>query len=532
MFGIHLIELPSSNFSNIFHFFKSILFLTQIKGLDEILKQDILNDVNIENYLFTIKIIVLFTVSTILYKLIITYVTIYDQFYYEQKIRKYLLPPELLKILSMVFLSVGFMAYLYINISSPPKIVTIDNNNSYVSIADVNMTQTIVVSSLKNLEDKAESIENIFPFSIFLIMLGTLLSISTKDVMENYFTGLSLKVNSPYDEGDRIKIGDYGILEVREIGTRSDEFYEIETNSIISIPHKKLSEIDIKNYTRPTLDYREDINIYIIDNTLINSNIPRESEKLLLLSAFINTGVKIPKIDKNIYNNEFLKEFKEFKKEKKYSELEKDEEFKNIIKKSWDYLNENKENKNLFKNLFIGRLPFKEINNNKSNTTFLIKKSILAIIVSVIEYQEIFSKLNISSDKNGIRRKYNIFKNKTKKELEEISTVLVNISFYYYMLSNRLWELREKQTSLIQKKKIDKAMTEILAVPRVTSAHYVDNATLFWKSTLLVTLELTEEGKETIHHINMYIDELYDKFFIRKYSRKPRSLRRGLIEKV
>jgi len=80
------------------------------------------------------------------------------------------------------------------------------------------------------------------------------------------------------------------------------------------------------------------------------------------------------------------------------------------------------------------------------------------------------------------------------------------------MLANRLWELKEAQTSLTQKSKIDSSMTQILNVPRVGSTHEIYNNNSYWKVILYVTLELSEQGDETLHHINLYIDKLWDIF--------------------
>jgi hypothetical protein len=55
-------------------------------------------------------------------------------------------------------------------------------------------------------------------------------------------------------------------------------------------------------------------------------------------------------------------------------------------------------------------------------------------------------------------------------------------------------------------------MTQILNVPRVSSKQEVHNEKVFWKVVLLVTLELSEQSDETIHHINMYIDKLWNIF--------------------
>ncbi|SFV56140.1 hypothetical protein MNB_SV-9-101 [hydrothermal vent metagenome] len=101
---------------------------------------------------------------------------------------------------------------------------------------------------------------------------------------------------------------------------------------------------------------------------------------------------------------------------------------------------------------------------------------------------------------------------KSRDELKDISTDLVNISYYYFMLSKQLWELKMQNPSTHQKNNFDEASLEILDVPRVTSAHKRDFDGAFWEVKLLVTVELGEQSDEVIHHINMYIDDLWDIF--------------------
>jgi len=169
--------------------------------------------------------------------------------------------------------------------------------------------------------------------------------------------------------------------------------------------------------------------------------------------------------------------------------------------------------KYFFKNLFIEKLPIDNLAKDTSDRTILsIKKALIAIVASVIDYQETIKKdFPCISDKHGIRRKSMIFDGKNK-EVKNFSDILVDISFYYYMLSNRLWELKEEQTTFSQKRKIDKAMTQILNVPRVTSIQELNDGSNYWKATLLITLELSEQCDETLHHINMYIDKIWDIF--------------------
>jgi len=505
-------------FKIIFSISRDIIFSSEVideKTFYKVLKLNSLD--HLPSYILIAKLIIGIMGTFVVFNLINRFIKKYDQFFYEQKIKRYLLPPELIKVLGYIFVILIAIFYIYyMSISYPyykKKISIKPNEDKHVE---------------KRVQ-KNKSIEDLLPFGLFLALFGTLLSISSRDIIVNYFSGLSMKMNSPYDIGDRVTIDSSKILEVIDIGLRNDKFYEIATNSIVSIPHSKLAKSVIKNYTYPTLDYRNSLNIYIEHSNEFdraNYNLPRRAEKLLLTSAFINTGVKLPKIDKkiveelnSIWNMRTL--FYRFQ-EERHSKIENildkgNKYFTSEINKIWNKFEEinstildKNRGKYFFKDIFVENLPFRD---NDVRINLSIKKAIIAIVCSVIEYQEMIENVFYSrSDKHGIRRKYMIFDGVDSKEIDRFANILVDISFYYYMLANRLWELKEEQTSFSQKKKIDRSMTQILNVPRVSSKQEVHNEKVFWKVVLLVTLELSEQSDETIHHINMYIDKLWNIF--------------------
>ncbi|HFU76285.1 MAG TPA: mechanosensitive ion channel [Arcobacter sp.] len=537
IYGFNQLENTKSSNPHVFHdifvFFKDMIFSTEILIDGNLSKtytffNDSKENITIlsSNFILIAKIIIGIMGTVIILNIMNVFIKEYDQFFYEQTIKRYLLPPELLKVLSIFFIFIIYLTYTYVMVSAYPYEKSIEST-TITSHMDSNTTQFIAMDNIAKAIEEKPSFEDILPFGLFIALFGTLLSISSRDIMANYFAGLSMKMNHPYEEGDRVKIENSEILEVQEIGIRNDKFYEISSNSIISIPHAKLATSSIKNYTHPTLDYRKELTIYLKGS---QQSSPRDAEKVLLVSAFINTGVKLPKIDESIVDeikdkNINLDIFKEYI-NAKHSEIEKDLNTENheIIKKinkTWEKLteiNKNQKDENnkhyFFKNIFIDKLP---IDNNlskdtKDKTILSIKKVLIAIIASVSEYQKkIEDDFSPLSDKNGIRRKYMVFDEKDN-QIKEFSDILIDISFYYYMLANRLWELKEKQTTLTQKRKIDKAMTQLLNVPRVSSIQEVNDGETYWKTTLFVTLELSEQGDETLHHINMYIDKIWDKF--------------------
>lgn len=105
------------------------------------------------------------------------------------------------------------------------------------------------------------SLQNFIPYSIFLALVGGVLALATQDLLENYFSGISLRVDSPFEEGDRVTIDGGPMLEVNKIGVRTVEFYEVRSNSVLSMPHKALNQITLRNYSKPTLDYRLTVEI-------------------------------------------------------------------------------------------------------------------------------------------------------------------------------------------------------------------------------------------------------------------------------
>jgi hypothetical protein len=435
-------------------------------------------------------------------------------------------------------------------------------------------------SSLKSQKYKSNrSFADYLPLSIFFTLFGVITMIASRNLLENYFTGLSLKIDTHYEEGERVRVDGGEMMMVKDVGFRATTFYGISTNTKIVIPHQELSKSTIVNYTKPTLDYREKITIYVPDRHKHSRNIPKEAEKILLLAAFIATGVKKPRLKlKNtnidnklkIYIQEFDKHLNKFLKIKikneKYidkskiiiekkeieekskskqmddliSECEEYKKDKHIINKIWKLLEEENENareneenrdgikKYRTKEIFLYQIfrLIKQIDSDSSEERkekiLVIKKIFASIIKALYDYEiEAGDNLHHSVDDYCMKRKINtLYKydekdNLTKKErddLKDISKHLVNISYYYFMLSKQIWELKSIDKSEQQKNNYDEASLEILDVPRVTSSHHRDYEGAFWEVNLLVTVELGEQSDEVIHHINMYIDDLWDIF--------------------
>ncbi len=438
--------------------------------------------------------------------------------FYDRHVNKYrIIPPDFVKIFSYLILFITTIILLYSTIFIfLPDLLSLDHPLQYA--LDHNKSNSYVANSHKSISDY-------IPLSIFFAMFGAIAMIGTKDLLENYFTGLSLKIDSPYEEGERVKI-DNEIMEVRSLGFRADQFYGINSNTMIYIPHKKLVQSTIINYTKPTLDYRKKITIYIYDEEH-GKNLLKEVEKILLLAAFTSIGVK--KVDiKNYYEylnkeikNEIQKLYescKKLEKEKQNNsqQIEDTDDLDNLLFYNIDKKEKEKLTEKLLEELFVKDLLFKVKDLDKSKTHYCtIKKIILAIIQKLIEYNKKYKHKQSSLDSNYIIEE-NIILSFPKNDLEEMGEILIKVSYYYFILAERLWELKKDKdiiASSMEKIQIDKMAINILDVPRVTSSHKMgEDGKLYWEITLLVTLDLAEQSDEIIHHINTKIEKLWEIF--------------------
>ena len=517
----------------------------------------------------------------------------YDALYFTKQ-KKTLIPPELALISINFLLSILFLGLIY-----GTYMHYLDALNYVDSYGEGGM----VINGSFSGNDESDS--NYIPFSIFIAVIGGLLTMATKDLLENYFAGISLQMDSPYEEHDRITINDSGMLEVTHIGIRADKFYEIKSNAVLVIPHKKLIDETIVNFTLPTLDYRHQLTIYVPHVDYMEKenerSLPKRAEMLLLLSIFVNTGVKIPlleiekseDIEKAYLSPKIKRQLEEYRyiinsllddskkqkvEEKKKEPLDKKElnklkrkisdKFNEIqkvidtldmdkptyedvrnkyVENIWDELHSVYEQEeddivnNPLKKLFIFKLikAVDEAENdqdekNEAEETRMIlkiKSTVVSILLSLKAYEEMTNKLHHHYDSNMVLRKYRMFREEYKKEYEykeddkdkstlhDMARELVNINYYYFDLAASLWKLKELQHSLYRKREIDSTSLELLDVPRVTTEHiYSGEGNInYWKVTADITLELSEQSSEIIHHINMYLDNLWEEFDLPKY---------------
>lgn len=100
-------------------------------------------------------------------------------------------------------------------------------------------------------------------YAIGFIILSALIGYAGKQTIENFFSGLVLQVDRPFELGDRLVIPSGEICDVKEIGMRSVTLYDVLANTELSIPNNVLSTMIITNISRPDSQLRIRIPVYV-----------------------------------------------------------------------------------------------------------------------------------------------------------------------------------------------------------------------------------------------------------------------------
>ena len=126
---------------------------------------------------------------------------------------------------------------------------------------------------------------------------GLVLAFAMQDTLSNYFSGLHLMLDKPFDIGDTIEVnGEF--MEVIRIGMRSTRLYNIFDHEIDIVPNNILANQTISNVTEPDTEYRVAVEVGVAYGS------PVEKVKEILLEAVtsndevvIDDGDKRPRIN-------------------------------------------------------------------------------------------------------------------------------------------------------------------------------------------------------------------------------------------
>lgn len=418
------------------------------------------------------------------------------------------------------------------------------------------------IASITTSQSGQSSQISFVPYSVVLALVGTLLAISTRDLLENYFSGLSLQVSPPFVENDRVVIGDSGMCEVKEIGPRVTKLYDVANNSHIYIPHRKIAHASINNYTQPSLDYRRSISIFVqslsietvnqqynrlpfpnqLGPLIQKMNLLERAEAMLLLAAFRTTGVKRPLVSLSKPQNgkdikDEIAEFAAAIKSKDSNEIinKANHLLKSMLGEKQDQSDNSTVKFSFLRNIIELHTRIHSDLSQDPTDEIQAMNHITVLSICLLSEAEIIRRFVKLSDDDqdqekgkeiakGCEARETIF-NEALKTLQKTGHLdpppplydenfnqahnvaamglrAIWVSFFYFAISELLWRVRENllDKSFISRE-IDHAMLDLLNAPRVQSKQVSTATGLMWEISLVVLVELAEQSDEIMHHI-------------------------------
>ena len=81
------------------------------------------------------------------------------------------------------------------------------------------------------------------------------LGFALKDILSNFFSGLILLVDTPFQFGDVVSLKDGSVAVIKSIGIRLTTLYLIESNCDLLVPNAALQSQNLINFSRPNSSY-------------------------------------------------------------------------------------------------------------------------------------------------------------------------------------------------------------------------------------------------------------------------------------
>jgi len=319
---------------------------------------------------------------------------------------------------------------------------------------------------------------SLMPYAILVGVAGTILGIGSRDLLDNFFAGISLQIDRPFELGERIILKTGEVCEVRSIGMRSTHFYNISEHADMFVPNTELAKQTVTNLSRPDRQYRRTVKFYIsteINNKAVQKNdltALELAEGAVLLAAYSVEGIDIPTVlDQELEASSFYKS-------------------RNSIVAEYQHIQER----------------FDEF----MNAQFKFEGSFQPVS-DVVEKNAYAASLSIQKLNKSKLFRWDYLTAKVKKKNENIEW-LVNecklarqISYNLFKLATCFYTLGATYPTL--KSELEPLSLEILRAPTVRSRHIIsESGTSLWEIELLVYAQLTEQSGEILHHMNIMIN--------------------------
>ena len=83
------------------------------------------------------------------------------------------------------------------------------------------------------------------------VVTSMVVAFAAQDSLSNFFSGIFLLTDRPFQEGDVVILNDGDWVQVRRIGMRTTRFFRFSDASIVSLPNNKLVNDKIANFSNP-----------------------------------------------------------------------------------------------------------------------------------------------------------------------------------------------------------------------------------------------------------------------------------------
>jgi small-conductance mechanosensitive channel len=83
------------------------------------------------------------------------------------------------------------------------------------------------------------------------VVISMVIAFAAQETLSNFFSGIFLLLDRPFQEGDIVILSDGDWCEVRKIGLRTTRLFRFADASMVSIPNNKLVNEKISNFTGP-----------------------------------------------------------------------------------------------------------------------------------------------------------------------------------------------------------------------------------------------------------------------------------------
>ena len=83
------------------------------------------------------------------------------------------------------------------------------------------------------------------------VVTSMVIAFAAQDTLSNFFSGIFLLTDRPFQEGDVVILSDGDWTQVRHIGMRTTRFFRFSDASIVTLPNNKLVNDKIANFTNP-----------------------------------------------------------------------------------------------------------------------------------------------------------------------------------------------------------------------------------------------------------------------------------------